>query len=86
VKGTLAVILLVIGSGVAMAAAAAPRIPSSEAPGRERERFVDPPGARLLQPTEPSTVLPYGTGRPAIDCPPRTRHGKRVRRSCRPVR
>jgi hypothetical protein len=82
-KGILAAIaFMMIGIGTA-AAAAVPRIPSSEAPGRERERFVDPPGARLLQPSQPSTVLPYGTQPFELHCRPRATHRKaRGRKRC----
>jgi hypothetical protein len=66
------------------AAAAAAAIPSSELPGRERERFVDPPGARLLYPDERRTVLPYEAGSSGVECPPpvkqRTRKGRKPRR------
>ena len=48
-------------------AAAEVRIPSSDAPGRDRERFVDPPAPRA-QPgggtiTLPTTVAPAGADR-----------------------
>ena len=48
--------LLVIGTTWA---SAAPRIPAGELPGRERERFIDRPGEKLLLPREPTTVLPW---------------------------
>jgi hypothetical protein len=64
-------------------AAAAARIPSSELPGRERERFVDPPGARLLQPTAPSTILPWEARPPDPECRPSTMRGKRKARKPR---
>ena len=43
---------------------AAPAISGSDLPGRERYRFVDPPGAGLMQPTQPSVQFPWD-GRPA---------------------
>jgi hypothetical protein len=74
-----AIAILAFGASVA---AAAPRIPSSELPGRERDRFVDPPGARLLQPREstvalPSAVEPRGSNCPSSGKGKRTRKGKR---------
>ena len=69
--------LVVIG---ASAAGGAPQIPSSELPGRERERFVDPPGARLREPTRPVVSLP-GEALPAVrKCKPRAARAKR--KSC----
>jgi hypothetical protein len=53
--------LMLIASPAALAATA---IPSSELPGRERYRFVDPPGAGLMQPTQPSPRFP-GDAKPA---------------------
>jgi hypothetical protein len=53
--------LLAIGT---TSSAAAPQIPASELPGRERERFVDRPGENLLLPRQPTTVLPW-EARPA---------------------
>jgi hypothetical protein len=55
-----AAILLLIGSSVC---AAAPRIPSSDLPGRERQRFIDPPGFREIAPTPP-LVIPNTGVRP----------------------
>jgi hypothetical protein len=78
-----AIAIVVLGASVGPATS---QIPPSELPGRERSRFVDPPGARLMQPTGPSTILPYG-GRPwELDCPPRTRPGRRSRKRCPPAR
>ena len=50
--------LLVMGTTFA---AAAPQIPASELPGRERERFMDRPGENLLLRRAPTTVLPWET-------------------------
>jgi hypothetical protein len=52
-----AAILLLIGSSVC---AAAPRIPSSDLPGRERQRFIDPPGFRDVAPGPPLVVPDTG--------------------------
>lgn len=57
----IATVLFLGGTYGALAAAA---IPSSELPGRERYRFVDPPGANLMQPTQPSVQFPWDA-RPA---------------------
>jgi hypothetical protein len=54
----IAAILSLMSGAVAVAG---PRIPSSELPGRERERFVDPPGARLMQPGGPTVSWPWDT-------------------------
>ena len=81
--GTVVVGTMMTGAGAALAAAAAPQIPASESPGRERERFTDPPGAKLLQRNQPSTVPPYGTRPFELSCRPRA--GKRkapARRRC----
>ncbi len=48
--------LLAIGT---TSSVAAPQIPASELPGRERERFIDRPGENLLLPRQPTTVLPW---------------------------
>jgi hypothetical protein len=50
----LAAIVLLIGTTVC---AAAPRIPPTDQPGRERQRFVDPPGFREIAP-RPSLLIP----------------------------
>jgi hypothetical protein len=78
-----AIAVVALGAGVGPATS---QIPPSELPGRERSRFVDPPGARLMQPTGPSTVLPYGRRKWELDCPPPTRQGKRSRKRCAPTR
>lgn len=51
----LAVALLLASSTAG--AAAAPNIPSSELPGRERQRFQDSPIDRFTQPSQPSSPL-----------------------------
>jgi len=48
----IAAILLLAGVCIADAA---PNIPSSELPGRERERFKESPVERFMQPTPQST-------------------------------
>jgi hypothetical protein len=73
------IVFLVIGAAVA---AAAPRIPSSELPGRERYRFVDPPGSRLLLPSESTVALPSAVEPKGGNCPP-SRKAKRARKSRR---
>jgi hypothetical protein len=60
-------------------ATAAARIPSSEPPGLERKRFVDPPGARLLQPSQPGTILPWEQPSTSA-CPPGTPRSKKKAR------
>jgi hypothetical protein len=72
---------LVIGTGAMPAAA---QISGSDLPGRERDRFVDPPGAGLLQPRGPNTALPYGANGPQFGCPPgKSHHKQRARKRCR---
>jgi len=74
----LAVAIVVIGTGMAEA-----QIAGGDRPGRERYRFVDPPGQQLLQPRGPNTVLPYGARGPQFGCPPRKAHRKqRARKHC----
>jgi hypothetical protein len=76
-----ALTIVALSASVAAAAAA---IPSSELPGRERKLFVDPPGARLLNPGEPRTVLPYEARPSGVECrshvKPRARKGRKARR------
>jgi hypothetical protein len=79
-----AIVVLVAAVLLIGISAAAAQISGSDLPGRERDRFVDPPGARLLQPRERNTVLPYGTSGPQIGCPPGKSHRKqRARKRCR---
>jgi hypothetical protein len=59
-----------------MAAGAAAGISGSNLPGRERYQFIDPPGAGLLQPSQPSTILPWEAGPPRRDCRLRVVRGK----------
>jgi len=70
---------------LASPALAAPRIPASDLPGRERYRFEDPPAARLLAPRAPTKVLPDTAQRLDSNCRSR-RHGKRLRKRCAPAR
>ncbi len=51
----LTVLLLV--AGLSAAATAAPLVPSSELPGRQRERFTPSPLDRFMQPSQPSGPL-----------------------------
>jgi len=77
-------ILAVAAGFLAGLGAAAAQISGSDLPGRARERFVDPPGASLLQPREPNTVLPYGAGGPQLGCPPgKSQRKQRGRKRCR---
>ena len=57
-------IIAVLTLTATQGALAASAIPSGELPGRERYRFVDPPGAGLMLPTQPSVQFPWD-GRPA---------------------
>jgi hypothetical protein len=78
----IAAILSLMGGAVAVAG---PRIPSSELPGRERERFVDPPGARLMQPGGPAISWPNAVRPTDPQCRPRASHRKQrspKRRRC----
>ena len=52
-----AAIVLLMGTTVCVAA---PRIPSSDLPGRERQRFIDPPGFREITPRPPLVVPDSG--------------------------
>jgi hypothetical protein len=78
-----AALALAIGAISTSLAAAAARIPSSEPPGLERKRFVDPPGAGLLQPSEPSTILPWEARPPGPECRPGSTRGKKKARKPR---
>ena len=51
-----------------MAGCAAASIPGSALPGRERFQFTDPPGAGLLLPSQPGTILPWEAGPRRRDC------------------
>jgi hypothetical protein len=79
---TAAQALAIVAISTSIAAAAA-LIPSSELPGRERYRFVDPPGARLLQPGEPNTILPWEARPPGPECRPGSTRGKKKARKHR---
>jgi hypothetical protein len=69
----LAILLLLAGIAVAQAA---PNIPSSELPGRERDRFQQSPIDRFTQPGTPTTK-PARRG----DCKPaKSKHNKHRRR------
>ena len=68
--------ILALILGMAAAYAQAVRIPNSEMPGRERERFVDPPAPK----SQPGAWLtaPIGDVHPALKRrPKRTAHPKR---------
>jgi hypothetical protein len=54
---------LVLAAGISFAAAA-PAIPSSELPGRERDRFTDSPVERFMRPG------PYQTPQVLVPIPP----------------
>jgi hypothetical protein len=69
----LAAIVLLIGTTLC---AAAPRIPPTDQPGRERQRFVDPPGFREIAPRPPLVIPDSGVKRTGKrKC--RARKGKR---------
>jgi len=59
-----------------MTACAAAGISGSNLPGRERYQFTDPPGAELLQPSQPSTILPWEAGPSRRGCRLRVVRGK----------
>jgi hypothetical protein len=73
----LAAIVFLIGTTVC---AAAPRIPPTDQPGRERQRFVDPPGFREIAP-RPPLVIPDSGVRPKSKRKCRARKSGK-RRSC----
>ena len=79
------IVILALAAGLlAGLGAAAAQISGSDLPGRARERFVDPPGASLLQPREPNTVLPYGASGPQFSCPAgKSQRKQRSRKRCR---
>jgi len=68
--------LAILATGTSLVAAAA-RISGSDLAGQERQRFVDPPGAWLLQPNKPNMVLPWEARPPAYGCRPGATYGKR---------
>ena len=80
---TAAQAITIVAMSASVATAAAVRIPSSDLPGRERERFVDPPAARLFRPPEPSAVLPYEARPAGTYCSPRLELGTRKARKHR---
>jgi hypothetical protein len=53
----IAIVVLIAGISCACAA---PRIPPSDQPGRERQRFIDPPGFREVAPRPPLVVPDTG--------------------------
>jgi hypothetical protein len=58
-------------------AAAQPRIPPSEMPGRERERFTDSPVERFMRPGPQAAPPVVDTTRPPRKPKKRTRHRTR---------
>jgi len=66
-----AIVGALLAAGISVAAAA-PSIPSSELPGRERDRFTDSPVERFMRPgptetpqaIEPSTKAPRDVHKP----------------------
>jgi hypothetical protein len=67
--------VLFAGMGVAAA-----QISGGDLPGRGRDRFVDPPGAGLLQPAQPNTILPWEQRPSGYDCRSGKRKGRKHRR------
>jgi hypothetical protein len=65
------VLLLVVGS---CAAVAAPNVPPSDQPGRERQRFLESPVQRYMQPNrQPEPLFQW-------QCEPRQPRGKKPKR------
>ena len=70
--------LLIVGLAGA-AAAPAPRISPGDMPGRERQRFVDPPGFREIAPRPPLAIPDSGAkAKKKRKC----RVGRKGRRRC----
>ena len=80
----LLVIATVLVLGATQGALAAAAIPSSDLPGRERYRFIEPPAQRGMQPGQSSTQFPWdatsgGQGRCSVHVA-RTSAYRRVKR------
>jgi hypothetical protein len=81
------VIATVLALGATQGALAAAAIPSSELPGRERFRFVDPPAQRGMQPGQPSVQFPWdatpgGQGRCNVHVARTSAYRRLKRRGC----
>ncbi len=79
-----AIVGLLLAAGIC-AAAAAPPIPSSELPGRERDRFTDSPVERFMQPgpyLAPQVVEPAAKPRCGIHKPRHSKAGSKKPRGC----
>jgi hypothetical protein len=67
---------LLLAADISVAAAAAPQIPSSALPGRERERFMESPVERFMRPgsQQPPPVIEF-PGKPECGYrgPPKSR-------------
>jgi hypothetical protein len=72
---------LVLAAGISFAAAA-PAIPSSELPGRERDRFTDSPVERFMRPGpyQAPQVIEPATGPPCEVRKPRHSKSRSARR------
>jgi len=65
-------------------AVAAPLIPSTDLPGREQQRFVDPPAARLMWPQGPAASWPNAARplHPGCRTQPHTKRRHANRQGC----
>jgi len=79
-----AIVGLLLAAGVCVAAAAPP-IPSSELPGRERDRFTESPVERFMQPgpyQAPLVVEPATKPQCGVHKPRRSKAGSRRTGNC----
>jgi hypothetical protein len=77
-----AIAALLLAAGISFAAAA-PLIPSSELPGRERDRFTDSPVERFMRPgpyQAPQVLVP--TPQCDIHKPPHSKSRSAQRKGC----
>jgi hypothetical protein len=79
-----AIVGLLLAAGIG-AAAAAPPLPSSEMPGRERERFTDSPVERFMRPgpyQTPQVVDPFAEPRCDVHKPRNSKSRAASRKGC----
>jgi hypothetical protein len=79
-----AIIGLLVAAGISVATAAPP-IPSSELPGRERERFTDSPVERFMRPgpfLSPQVIEPAAAAQCDLHKPSHSRPRSAKRKNC----
>ena len=75
---------LFLAAGISLAAAAGPQIPSSDLPGRERDRFTESPVEKFMRPgvpQPPPVLAPWG-GSQCANPSRRSKSRSAKRKSC----